>query len=173
MGNFQAGWAGYERRWDQECTAAEARCLLSNVEGEELRGKRIIVYEEQGLGDIIQFSRFLTRLSSLGASVTFLVHSSMHRLFQPFISMVRLIDKPPTGETFDFQSALLSLASVFGTTINTVPSGIPYLLPEPALVAHWGKRIGGHGLKIGICWQGNPYTGSIKVGPFRCDAFTR
>ncbi|MGP8265711.1 MAG: tetratricopeptide repeat protein [Beijerinckiaceae bacterium] len=156
MGNFLAGWSGYEHRWDEKgAPPLKPIAPYPAWQGEDIQGKRIIVYEEQGLGDTIQFSRFLTPLSSLGAGVTFLVRSSMHRLLQPFASTIRLIDKPPHGESFDFQCALLSLPAVMGTTLNTVPSDIPYLIPEAPLVAKWRQHIGNHGLKIGICWQGS------------------
>jgi tetratricopeptide (TPR) repeat protein len=72
IGDFSAGWSGYEHRWDRE--DAQPRKLIAPYpvwKGEDIREKRIIVYEEQGLGDVIQFSRFFTRLSSLGASVEF------------------------------------------------------------------------------------------------------
>ena len=161
MGDLPAGWAGCEHRWDRE--GAPQRRLIAPYpvwKGEDIQGQRIIVYEEQGFGDIIQFSRYLTRLSAAGASVTFLVRSSMHRLLRPFTPTIRLIDEPPPGESFDLQCALLSLPAAFGTTLDTVPADIPYLIPEAPLIAGWQRRIGNHGLKIGICWQGNP---SVRV----------
>jgi hypothetical protein len=171
LGDFVAGWSGYEHRWN--CKNASPRRLIApyrDWKGEDIQGKAIIVYEEQGLGDVIQFSRFLTRLSALGAHVTFYVRKSMHRLLQPFDSTIRVVDTPPQGESFDFQCALLSLPAMIGTTLDSIPSDIPYLIPETSLVANWRHRIGTHGFKIGICWQGNP-SGKIDVGrsvPLRC-----
>jgi len=171
MGDFPAGWADYEHRWDRK--KAPPRMLNAPYpawNGEDIRGKPIIVYEEQGLGDIIQFSRYLNLLSSLGADVTFLVRSSMHRLLQAVATNHRLTDKIPDGETFDFQCALMSLPSAFRTTLSAVPSDIPYLVPEAPLVANWQQRIGHQGLKIGICWQGNPAS-DVEFGrsaPLRC-----
>jgi tetratricopeptide (TPR) repeat protein len=170
-GQFLEGWTGYERRWDVK--GAPPRKLDASYpewKGEDIQRKRIIVYEEQGLGDILQFSRFLAGLSSLGASVTFLVRPSLHRLLQPFASTFRLAGEPPEGETFDFQCALLSLPRALGTTLDTIPSAIPYLIAEAPLAANWRRRIGDYGLKIGICWQGKPLT-KIDRGrsvPLRC-----
>jgi hypothetical protein len=173
MGDFLAGWAGYERRWNVK--GAPLRKLDASHrewKGEDIQGKRVIVYEEQGLGDVIQFSRFLTRLSLLGASVTFLVRASLHRLLQPFTSTIRLADTPPLGESFDFQCALLSLPAVLGTTLDAIPAAVPYLIPEAPLVAGWRQRLGDHGLKIGICWQGSPFAkvdnGYGRSVPLRC-----
>ena len=171
MGDFLAGWRGYEYRWDLK--DAEARRLLAPFpywKGEDIGGRRIIVYEEQGLGDIIQVSRFLTQLVALNAEVTFLLRPSMHRLMRPLSRSVRLVATPPEDETFDFQCALMSLPGAFGANSENVPSNVPYLFAEEAVVARWRERLGDHGLKIGICWQGNPGA-KIDIGrsfPLRC-----
>jgi tetratricopeptide (TPR) repeat protein len=171
IGDFSAGWRGYEYRWDR--TNAEARKLLApypNWKGEDIRGKRIIVYEEQGLGDVIQVSRFLTQLVALNAEVTFLLRSSLHRILSVSAPSVRLVAAPPKGEAFDFQCALMSLPGAFGTSRENLPSSVPYLFAEEGVVARWRERLGDHGLKIGICWQGNP-NGTADIGrsfPLRC-----
>ena len=164
MGEFAKGWAGYEYRWHRK--AASPRKFWSSGRswyGEDIRGKSIVVYEEQGLGDIIQFSRYLSLLSLLGADVTFLLRRNMHRLLQPLAPSIRLVDSIPNGKNFDFQCALGSLPGSFKTTLNTVPADIPYLIPEAQLVAKWQKHIGEHGFKVGICWQGNP-TSAVEIG---------
>ena len=143
-GDFLSGWADYERRWDRK--GASQRKLIAPYpawKGEDIRGKSIIVYEEQGLGDVIQFTRYLLRLNLLGARVTFLIRSDMHRLLQPFASMIRLTDKVCPGDTFDFQCALLSLPVAFRTTLDTVPSDVRYLVSEAPLTARWRQYIGG------------------------------
>lgn len=171
LGDFRAGWAGYEHRWD--CVGAARRVLAAPYpawRGEELNGRSIIVYEEQGLGDTIHFCRYLTLLEQLGATVSFLARPSMHRLLRSAAGGTRLTGVPPQAETFDFQSALLSLPATFGTTLETVPADVPYLHPEAALVEKWRQRIGDDGCKIGICWQGNP-AAPIDVGrsiPLHC-----
>ena len=171
MGDFSAGWRGYEYRWDRK--NAGARKLLApypNWKGEDIREKRIIVYEEQGLGDIIQFSRFLTQLVALNAEVTFLLRSTMHRLLSVSAPSVRLVAAPPKNEDFDFQCALMSLPGAFGTSCENLPSSVPYLFAEEGVVARWRERLGDHGVKIGICWQGNPDV-KADIGrsfPLRC-----
>ena len=169
LGDFASGWAGYERRWDHK--GALQRKLSAPFpawQGEEIQGKRLIVYEEQGLGDVIHFSRYLGLLSQLGANVTFLVGSRLHRLLKPLAATVRIMDELPQGETFDFQCALLSLPLAFGTTLASVPASTPYLSPEAQLLAHWRRRIGHHGFKIGICWEGSPHNDLGRNIPLRC-----
>jgi tetratricopeptide (TPR) repeat protein len=170
-GDFAAGWAGYEYRWESEgATPRRLTAPCPEWRGEDLRGKRIGVYEEQGLGDIIQFARYLPLLSAMGASVTLFVRPSLHRLLNPLTPLIRITDRPQKGDAFDYQSALMSLPGAFGTTLDSVPAQIPYLFAEPALVERWRQRLGGHGFKIGIAWQGNP-SGKINAGrslPLRC-----
>ncbi len=173
MGDLEAGWNGYEYRWNHKDAAPRRLIAPFPVwKGEDLKGKRIIVYEEQGLGDVIQFLRYLPLLSSLGASVTFLVCAPMHRLLQPFAPTIRLVDEPVAGEAFDFQCALLSLPLAFGTTLGSIPANIPYLIPEAPRVARWRQRIGAPGFRIGICWQGNPLSKNDvdRFIPLRCFA---
>ena len=152
QGRYAEGWRDYESRREVKKLPA----LWPKWKGEDLREKRIIVYEEQGLGDIIQSCRFLTMLAARGAQVTFLVRTSLHRLLRPLEPAVRIVDKPPTAEIFDFQSALMSLPGCLNTTLENIPADIPYLYPEEPLVAFWRERLGGQGFKVGICWQGRP-----------------
>ena len=143
IGDFSAGWRVTRTRWDR--TNAEARKLLApypNWKGEDIRGKRIIVYEEQGLGDVIQVSRFLTQLVALNAEVTFLLRSSMHRILSVSAASVRLVAAPPEGEAFDFQCALMSLPGAFWTSCENLPSSVPYLFAEEGVVARWRERLG-------------------------------
>jgi hypothetical protein len=171
LGDYAAGWSDYESRWYR--TVPDVRRLVAPYpvwNGEDLDGKSIIVYEEQGFGDVIQFCRFLPMLCSSGATVTFLVRPSLHRLLRPLAPAIRLVGDPPEDEHFDFQCALLSLPMVLGTTLGSVPSDAPYLFAEDELVARWRQRIDGQGFKIGISWQGTPGR-KIDVGrsfPLRC-----
>lgn len=163
LGDFADQWADYEHRFVE---ANVARRELSGQyprwTGEPLGGKKIIVCEEQGIGDTIQFARYLLQIADQGAEVTFLARASLHRLLRPLAKIVRIVDEEP-NETFDFQCALLSLPGVFKTTPQNAPNTVPYLEAEADLVEVWRERLGREGLKIGICWQGNPL-GTIDVG---------
>jgi tetratricopeptide (TPR) repeat protein len=152
QGRYPEGWRDYESRREVKKLPA----AWPKWKGEDLREKRIIVYEEQGLGDGIQCCRFLTLLVARGAQVTFLVRTSLHRLLRAFEPAVRLVDKLPNAEIFDFQSPLMSLPGALNTTLENIPADIPYLYPEEPLVALWRERLGSHGFKVGICWQGRP-----------------
>lgn len=155
-GRLREGFEDFESRWDR--TNAPPKTLVCNLpawQGQELAGQTIIVWDEQGLGDLIQFSRYLLMLVEAGAEVTFLCRKNMQRLLKTLPKPVRLVDTFDGQESFSFQSALMSLPYGFKTSLETVPAPIPYLHPEPALIAKWTKRIGTSGFRIGIAWQGN------------------
>jgi tetratricopeptide (TPR) repeat protein len=164
LGDFENGWIGYENRWDmKEALERKLKADCPVWKGESISGKRVIVYEEQGLGDTIQFSRYLRKLSDLQAQVTFLVHPDLHRLLRTLGHAVQFVGTDPVGESFDYQCALLSLPLAFGTTLESVPAEIPYLRAEPVRVAKWRERLGEQGFKIGVAWQGSK-AGKIDIG---------
>lgn len=166
-GELTEGFEDFESRWDR--SNAPPRTLIPGSpqqwNGENLEGKRIIVWDEQGLSDLIQFSRYLPQLVEAGADVTLLCRKSMRRLLRSLPTPVRLIDAINPEEKFDFQCALLSLPRGFQTTIETIPAKTPYLSAEPELVAKWADRIGGEGFRIGICWHGNAFINLKRTIP--------
>ena len=164
LGDFENGWMGYENRWNtRDAPDRELKAYYPVWHGENVSGKRVIVYEEQGLGDIIQFSRYLKKLSELGAQTTFLVRSQMHKLLRSLDQTVRLVDKIDVGESFDYQCALMSLPIAFGTTLENIPAETQYMQAEPERVLKWKDRLGGEGFKIGVAWQGGK-AGRIDIG---------
>jgi hypothetical protein len=123
---------------------------------EPLRDKRIVIFWEQGHGDIVQIVRYLHSLKELGARVTFLAPRNLQRLLRPLAGEVELTSALDGTRAFDFQCPLMSLPLKFETDLGSIPNSVPYLRAEPELVAGWREKIGQAGFKIGICWQGNP-----------------
>jgi tetratricopeptide (TPR) repeat protein len=158
-GDFAAGWRAYEYRWSQRgLVGKRPRLSIPQWNGEGLAGRSIIVYAEQGLGDIVQFSRYLPILKGQGAEVSFLAATGMHTLLRAAYPGVRLLEDVTQVENqrFDFQCPLLSLPLHFETRLGTIPAIVPYVRADPERINRWRKRIGTHGFKVGICWQGNP-----------------
>jgi tetratricopeptide (TPR) repeat protein len=155
-GDFAAGWPAYEHRWEQK--GFGRRPALPEWRGEALEGRRVLVYTEQGLGDLVQFSRYLPLLQARGAMVTLLATRRMHALLRAAFPDVTLLGDVAEIDTArcDLQCALGSLPYCFGTRVETIPAEVPYLKAGPERVAHWREKIGTHGLRVGICWQGNP-----------------
>ena len=121
----------------------------------DLNGKRVLAYQELGLGDTILFSRYVAALRSRGAAVTLGLSRSLMGLMSGVFAGVTVVDRDtiPAATQTDWFCALPSLPGLFGTTLETVPEGVR-LLAEPERVAAWRRKLGSHGFKIGICWQG-------------------
>ncbi len=155
-GDLKQGFDAYESRWDR--SNAPRKTLYSSLptwRGEPLAGRRILVWDEQGLGDLIQFSRYLPMLADLGAEVTLLSRPAMFPLLGTLPRVPHFIEAVADEGAYDYQIALMSLPHAFGTTLGSIPAQLPYLYAEPQRVAHWAARIGGDGFRIGICWHGN------------------
>jgi tetratricopeptide (TPR) repeat protein len=156
-GHYREGWADCEWRWEDE-THPEKRPTINAPawQGEALTGCRIAIYCEQGLGDIIQFARYLPLLVQRGAKVTFFAPPKLTRLLRTLTCEIAFVSAIDDREPFDFQCALMSLPLWFGTELSSIPNNFPYLHAEKDLVSQWKEKIAGRGFKIGIAWQGSP-----------------
>lgn len=156
-GNLSEGWRAYESRFPMGGKKwARDDIRAAPWTGEPLEGKSILVLAEQGNGDQIQFARYLPALGKLGASAFYLVGKRLHRLLGSLPEEPTLFDVVPDGMTFDYQCSLMSLPGVFERRGLQLPAE-PYLAAEPERVRAWAPRIGDHGFRIGVVWQGNRY----------------
>jgi Flp pilus assembly protein TadD len=155
-GDLAGGWPDYEHRRPKASEREITPQIAADWRGEDLRERSILVSDATGLGDAIQFIRYLPMLAERGARVSFLGKARLFRLVQPLASTIRFLAKLPEGERFDFHCKLLSLPGLFDTRLDTIPCTVPYLFAEPERVARWGERVGSHGFRIGIVWKGNP-----------------
>ena len=120
-----------------------------------LAGRSIYVYAEQGLGDTLQFCRYVHLLRARGAAVVLAVQRPLRELLACLGSEIEVIgdDAPPPAT--DFQIPLMSLPLALGTRPETIPATVPYLSAQAADVDRWRERIGRDGLRVGIAWAGN------------------
>ncbi len=151
-GDFLDGWPAFEWRWDSALPKMFGGKPLWL--GQPVEGKTVLLHWEQGLGDIIQFSRYCKPVADLGARVILQVPRSLMRLMKELPGVDQLVAADDVVTAFDFRNYLGSLPLVFGSDNDTIPTHIPYLHAEPERVAHWQQRLGAEGFKIGICWQG-------------------
>ncbi|MEJ0050424.1 MAG: tetratricopeptide repeat protein [Methylovirgula sp.] len=159
-GNFRDGLENYEYRWGCGLTPHnQLKFPIPQWQGNSHPGEKLIVYGGEGLGDALQFCRYLPLLAKAGIDVTFFCRSKLLRLMRGLIPQVRCVDDLGPYERFDSQIALSSLPFAFRTDLTTIPSCTPYLAAEPALVSKWAERLMSRGnsaaFKIGLCWQGN------------------
>ncbi|MFC5354297.1 tetratricopeptide repeat protein [Azospirillum himalayense] len=155
-GALAEGWTAYEWRWRRVAFAAtEAAPPMPCWSGGPLDGRTILLYGEQGLGDMIQFSRYAPLVAQRGATVRLRVPRPLLRLFErlPGVAAVSATDEPMPEA--DLCCPLMSLPHRFDTRLETIPGIFPYLSADPAAVAAWRARLGG-GVKVGLVWAGNP-----------------
>lgn len=168
-GDFEHGLAGYEYRWIAGQTHKfKLEFPIPEWDGAIRPGEKLLVFDEQGIGDTIQFSRYLPLLAASGLDITFFCRKPAQRLMRSLPGRIRCLDTFGPEEHFDRQIALSSLPYALGTRLSTIPADVPYLAAEPALVAYWAARLAEYGpmqdLKIGLCWAGNP---NLRADPRR------
>jgi Flp pilus assembly protein TadD len=121
----------------------------------DLTGRTVLVVHEEGLGDTLQFMRYLPLLAKRGARVVAAVPPTLTALLRT----VRGVADVPTGDApvphYDFHCSFNGLPRAFETTVETIPCEVPYLEADPALVRHWSARLPtGDELCVGLCWAG-------------------
>ncbi|CAN5188396.1 tetratricopeptide repeat protein [soil metagenome] len=157
LGNHAEGWPGHEWRLKlPEFSHPDLLRLARRWSGEDLTGKKILLYYEQGHGDTIQFLRFVPQVVQRGAKVTVLVYEALRRLVAESFPDVDVTGTLGMRSGFDFQSPLMSLPNVLHTSEATIPRNVPYIAINPERVEKWRRRLGADGFRIGITWQGNP-----------------
>jgi tetratricopeptide (TPR) repeat protein len=156
LGDFDRGLPGYEARWLRGKSLGDALgTRFPTWKGPGRKSERVLVLNDHGLGDTIQFFRYLPLMTASGVDTSFVCPPSLIRLLSSR-ARLRFLDLPPIDEQFDSQIAISSLPYAFGTRLDTIPDAVPYLAAEAALQKIWLERIGSRGFKIGVVWQGNP-----------------
>lgn len=159
-GNFAEGWSLYESRFDCSELNLQRRAAGRRWQGEPLRERKIFVFAEQGLGDTIQFARYLPRLVDMGAAVAFECQPELMSLLKPMFASIPEILVFPRGSmepnNGDFYASLLSLPRCLGTDLSTIPSMHAYLQPKDSAVQAWAGVMGEVAKpRIGVCWAGS------------------
>jgi Tfp pilus assembly protein PilF len=158
LGDFAGGLSAYEWRWRCAGFSAPRRHTdLAAWDGRPFPGRRLLVHAEQGLGDSIQFARFVPLAASLGGAVSFEVPRVLRRLMAPIGGVDRLLTQGEAVTDADLEVPLASLPHRLGLSLGAVGMRAPYLAAEPERIAHWRPRLGDDGtLRIGVSWRGNP-----------------
>jgi tetratricopeptide (TPR) repeat protein len=159
-GRFEEGWREFEWRLrapqDRRREAAFAAPMWA---GEPLGGRTILVYAEQGFGDMIQCARFVRVLAALGARVVLRAPAPLHRLFAGLAGVGSLIGEDEPVPPADFRAPMFSLPRLLGVTLEVLPGPVPYLAADPGLTARWKASLDGvaprPGPRIGVVWSGN------------------
>src|SRR5262249_19269542 len=157
MGRLEQGWRGYEWRWKCKEFGSLPPFQAPLWDGSPLDGRTILIHAEQGLGDTLQFVRYMPLVEQRGGRVILHCQPPLTRLLARSPGIERLLAHGDPLPEFDVHVPLLSLPGLFGTTLESVPAEVPYVEAEPQLVEAWRERLGSYrGFKVGIVWQGNP-----------------
>jgi Flp pilus assembly protein TadD len=127
-------------------------------DGSELSGKHVLLYGEQGLGDVIMFSRYAPLVASRGGHVLLMVPPPLVSLMQTLDGVESVISTTDPLPEFDLHAPLMSLPMIFGHDESSIPSKVPYLRADPVRAESWKSRLADHlhQRAIGISWAGNP-----------------
>jgi tetratricopeptide (TPR) repeat protein len=161
-GDFAGGWQGREARWRVATlpgTAKYPKFSRPMWRGErDVAGKTILICADEGLGDTIQFVRYVPMLAALGARVILLPQESLYSLLSELPGVVQCLLGLKAGlPAFDLHCPAMSLPFAFGTRLDSIPAATSYLpRPAAARMRTWEDRLGPRDqLRIGLVWSGN------------------
>jgi tetratricopeptide (TPR) repeat protein len=156
LGDFSAGWVEYEWRWKcDSLNFSDQRFEKPPWLGKEpIAGKVLLLHNEQGFGDALQFCRYIPLLKNLGADVILEIDPPLKSLLSQLPGVSHCIARGDPLPRFDFHCPVTSLPLAFSTTLETIPSQVPYL---PPVNDNTGELVDLSRLpRIGIVWSGNP-----------------
>lgn len=153
-GDLAAGWPAYE--WRRRRSDLKLPKLAGpEWDGSPLCGKTIVVYAEQGFGDVIQFLRYIPLLFDEGARVILLIPKELEQLCQCLTTYADVVSNLRALPAYDFHIPMLSIPRFLGVKIDSIPSAVPYLQVEPSAKHKLPIPLGTR-LKVGLAWAGRP-----------------
>lgn len=181
LGNYCDGWGLYESRWQIPGLKESLKPLSSPLwlGQHSISGKTIFIYSEQGYGDIIQMSRYLPLLVKMGAKVIFETPQNLCELMKSLDPEITVYAKGEIQDysrlKHDYHCPIMSLPLAFKTTLDSVPSKVPYLHSNSSKAAFWNSILASNNqlsnlrksdkasISIGITWSGSGhYAGKIN-----------
>ncbi len=150
-GDYEAGLPEFERGVNFD----ESASGKPRWNGEELNGRRILIHAPAGMGDTLQFARYVPMVESRGGKVILEVFPQLFSLLR-HSGFRELVASGAAVPEHDVAVPMFSLPRIFGTRLNSIPATVPYLTPDERLVAQWGEWLSGETrFKVGIQWQGS------------------
>ena len=157
MGHFEQGWRQYEwRKKKLEPTGVRSYPKPVWLGEENIAGKTLFIYWEQGFGDTIQFCRYAKLLEARGAKVIISVQQPLCGLLKQISPTIRVLNPNEEPTEFDYHCPLLSLPLALGTTLETIPAEQQYLKTDEELRSVWSARLPPKTKpRIGVVWSGS------------------
>jgi tetratricopeptide (TPR) repeat protein len=166
LGRYEEGWPHFEWRWQRAGNVPLQRHFRQpKWQGEDLGQRSLLIHDEQGFGDALQFCRYIPLMSQRCETVIFETRAELLRLFRANleterVSVIPRVSGYPSVDGLpdtDFQISLLSLPGILGTRVETIPAAVPYLKPDPADARAWADRLAGLPRpRIALVWAGQP-----------------
>jgi tetratricopeptide (TPR) repeat protein len=149
--DYARGWPLFELRTRKKGNPRLAEPVWDGAPTD----RTVLVHAEQGVGDSLQFCRFLP-LAAQRAPIIVAAPKSCGRLFAQFTTIRSLYTEPPLPDC-DVQIPMMSLAHVLGIGESDFATTVPYLHADPEAAAAWRTRLSDlPGLRVGLVWAGNP-----------------
>jgi tetratricopeptide (TPR) repeat protein len=152
-GDFTRGWPEYEWRYKLPKFPLQVR-EETFWDGSHMGDGYLLVHAEQGMGDTLQFIRYIPLIKDRCRNLMVRVHTPLVPLLRQ--SGFDVIPHEASPDRVDMQVPMLSLPGMLGTNHGNIPANIPYLVAGPEAVERWRQRLESlQGFRVGICWQGS------------------
>jgi tetratricopeptide (TPR) repeat protein len=163
LGQYEEGWKLHETGLGVAHMRGEYFSPDRRWNGEDIKGKRLLIWSEQGFGDSLQFIRYAELCKARGARIFVLCPRPLKKLFSNIPSVDEVPDKIENDDV-DCHVPMMSLPHIFGTTLETIPTKIPYLQISEQKRVEWADKFGAKkGLNVGLVWAGNPREHQINA----------
>jgi Flp pilus assembly protein TadD len=146
-GRYAEGWEEYEWRPQKSLPAGR------KLPGNGWSGRTVLLHQEQGAGDLIQFIRYASLLE--GAQVTVSCDERFIPLIRGVHGVAHAVSWNAPSPSLDLEANVMSLPHILNADFQKIQ--VPYLRVDPERVEAWRRRLGGESRRrIGLVWGGNP-----------------
>ena len=167
-GNIKKGFEEYLWRWDYDQFPTKKRHFKQPMwDGKSFDGKTLFIYLEQGVGDWIQFARWIPKVAKMKGKTGKLIvecHGGLKKMFQEIEGVDHVQYREETPPTFDMQVPYMTIPYLLEETLDSMPKDVPYLKVPRAAKHRIPESVTKptDNLKVGITWAGNPNHGNDK-----------
>jgi len=172
-GQYDEGWSEYEARFALSELGKDRHVFAGTAwDGSAPTGKTLLLYTEQGLGDALQFARFIAPLARMGARCIVYCPQALAPLLATAPGVAQTVTDAEGLPHHDAHLALLSLPRLLGTTVDAIPADVPYITVAPERRAAARKLIEAspRRLNVGVVWTGNPANPANRLRSAGLDA---
>ena len=171
--NYIEGWDKYEYRLKLKKYQNKKFINDTKWDGSSLKNKKLLIYCEQGIGDCIQFARYIKNIKKEKSQIIILTNDVLKKFFIEFPEIDKVITKKDKLIKFDYYISIMSLPYIFRKEINH-PNEYKFFSPNKKLCSTWKMKIkNSKKINIGLFWQGDSknykldYQRSIELKKFK------